>query len=47
MDERDLWIELDGRINIAKDNGFHEVRLTFDEVREIIKLLQELDDIKK
>ncbi len=47
MDERDWWIELDGRINIAEDNGFHEVKLTLDEVREVIKLLQELDNMKK
>lgn len=47
MDERDWWLELDGRIKIAEDNGFNEVKLTFDEVREIIKLLQELDDMKK
>ena len=47
MDERDWWIELDGRINIAKSNGFHEVKLTFKETMEIIMLLQELDDMKK
>ena len=47
MDERDWWIELEGRINMAESNGlFHEVKLTFDEVREIIKLLQELDGLK-
>lgn len=47
MDERDWWIELDGRINIAGANGFNEVKLTFNEVREVIELLQELDDMKK
>ena len=46
MDERDWWIELDNRISIAEDNGFHEVKLTFDEVKEVIMLLQELDDMK-
>ena len=46
MDERDWWIELDGRIKIAESNGFHEVNLTFKEAMEIIMLLQELDDIK-
>lgn len=47
MDERDWWIELDSRINIAEDNGFREIKLTFDEVKEIIELLKELDDINK
>ncbi len=47
MDERDWWIELDGRISIAESNGFHEVKLTFKETMEIIMLLQELDDMKK
>jgi len=46
MDERDWWIELDERINIAEDTGYYSVFLTFDEAREIIKLLQELDDMK-
>ena len=47
MDERDWWIELDNRSIIAEDNGLYEVKLTFNEVKEIIKLLQELDDMKK
>lgn len=47
MDERDWWIELDNRSIIAEDNGLHEVKLKFNEVKEIIKLLQELDDMKK
>ena len=46
MDERDWLIELDGRINVAESYGFHEVKLTLDEVREIIKFLEELDDLK-
>ena len=47
MDERDWWLELETRINVAEDNGFHEVKLTFDEAREVIKLLQELDAMKE
>lgn len=47
MDERDWWIELDGRIKIAEDYGFHKIELTFYEAEEIIKLLQDLDDIKQ
>ena len=46
MDERDWWIELDRRIYIDEDKGYYKIALTFDEAREIIKLLQELDDMK-
>ena len=47
MDERDWWLELEARINVAKADGFHEVKLTFNEAREVIKLLQELDTMKE
>lgn len=47
MDERDWWIELDARINVADSDGFKTVNLTFDETRAIIKLLQELDNMKE
>lgn len=46
MDERDWWIELDNRINVANSDNFKTVELTFDETRALIKLLQELDNMK-
>ena len=46
MDERDWWIELDDRINVANSDGFKTVELTFDETKAIIKLLQKLDNMK-
>lgn len=46
MNERDWWIELDDRINVANSNDFNTVELTFDETRAIIRLLQEFDNMK-
>lgn len=46
MDERDWWLELDARINVANSNGFKTVELAFDETKAIIKLLQELDNTR-
>ena len=45
MDERQWWIELEARINMADSDDFKEIKLTFDETREIVELLKKLDEM--
>ena len=42
MNARDWFLEIDGRANTSECNGFHEVKLTLEEARDIARLLQDV-----
>ena len=46
MNERDLWIKLDCLANAAESDGLEYIKLSPTEIREIVKLLRELDEMK-
>lgn len=45
MDIRDLYIELDNRVNTADLNGLEHVKLTLSEAKKIVRLLEDMEKI--
>ena len=47
MDIRDLYIELDNRVNTADLNGFEHVKLTLAEAKKIVRLLKDIEKTRE